>query len=191
MAVRTTLGILAGGLGTRLGGVDKAWLRREGVSQVERLVDRLSPGVDEVLVSANRNLEAYAAVGLATVPDAEPGLGPLGGLDALARACHGEWLLTAPVDLFNVNDCLLRRLVAKGGQGAYAVDADGPQPLVALWHVPTLRPALAAAIESRDLAVHRLQARLGMAALRLEGVRFGNLNTPRDLAEAGVELPHD
>lgn len=192
MAVQTTtLGLLAGGLGTRLGGVDKAWLRREGVSQVERLVARLSPGVDEVLISANRNLEAYAAIGLATVADARPGLGPLGGLDALARACRGEWLLTAPVDLFNVNDCLLRRLVAQGGQGAYAVDADGPQPLVALWHVRALRPALAAAIGSGDLAVHRLQARLGMAALRLEGVRFGNLNTPRDLAEAGVEHPDD
>src|SRR5690606_9976552 len=127
--------------------------------QVERLVDRLSPGVDEVLVSANRNLEAYAGLGLATVADAEPGLGPLGGLQALARACRGDWLLTAPVDLYNVNDCLLRRLKAKGGQGAFAVDADGPQPLVALWHVGTLRPALDAAIASDDLAVHRLQAR--------------------------------
>lgn len=187
----TTLGILAGGRGTRLGGVDKAWLRREGVSQVERLVDRLSRGVDEVLVSANRNLERYAAVGLATVPDHHPDLGPLGGLDALARACSGEWLLTAPVDLFNVNDCLLRRLEARGGHGAYAVDADGPQPLVALWHVETLRPALAAAIGSRDLAVHRLQQRLGMVPLRLEGVRFGNLNTREDLAQVGMKHPDD
>ena len=188
---KITLGILAGGRGTRLGGVDKAWLRREGVPQVERLVERLSPGVDEVLISAHRNPEAYAALGLATVADAEPGLGPLGGLDALARACRGEWLLTAPVDLYNVNDCLLRRLVARGGQGAFAVDAAGPQPLVALWHVDTLRPAVAAAIGSGELAVHALQARLGMAELRLEGVRFGNLNTPRDLAEAGVERPDD
>ena len=187
----TTLGIIAGGRGTRLGGVDKAWLRREGVSQVERLVDRLSRGVDEVLVSANRNFEAYAALGLATVSDEQPGLGPLGGLDALARACKGDWLLTAPVDLFNVNDCLLRRLAARGGQGAYAIDADGPQPLVALWHVATLRPALAAAIASGDLAVHRLQERLGMVPLRLEGVRFGNLNTPQDLAAVGIKHPDD
>ncbi|NLG59992.1 MAG: molybdenum cofactor guanylyltransferase [Gammaproteobacteria bacterium] len=186
-----TLGILAGGRGTRLGGVDKAWLRREGMSQVERLVQRMSPGVDEVLISANSKLEAYAALGFTAVPDLRPGLGPLAGLEALCQACSGEWLLTAPVDLFNVNDCLLRRLKARGGPGAYAVDADGPQPLVALWHVATLRPALAAAIEAGDLAVHRLQARLGMVPLRLDGVRFGNLNTPQDLAEVGMKLPDD
>lgn len=182
-----TLGIIAGGRGSRLGGIDKAWLTRGGVPQVQRLVGRLSEGVDGVLVSANRDLDAYARIGLEAVPDAVAGIGPLAGLDALARASAGDWLLTAPVDLVNVNDCLLRSLRAKGGQGAFAVDDDGPQPLVALWHLPTLRPALAAAIEAGDLAVHRLQARLGMAPLRLEGVRFGNLNTPQDLADAGVE----
>lgn len=191
MGATATLGILAGGRGSRLGGVDKAWLRRGGVSQVERLVARLAPEVHEVLVSANREPDAYAALGLTAVADASPGLGPLGGLEALARACSTPWLLTVPVDLVNINDCLLRRLAARGGQGAFAVDDDGPQPLVALWHVDTLRPAVAAAIGSGELAVHALQARLGMAALRLEGVRFGNLNTPRDLADAGVQQPND
>lgn len=187
----TTLGILAGGRGSRLGGVDKAWLRRDGVPQVERLVARVVAEVDEVLVSANRNPGAYAALGLTAIADAQPGLGPLGGIDALARACTGEWLLTLPVDLYNINDCLLRSLAACGGQGAFAVDDDGPQPLVALWHVDSLRPALAAAIAAGDLAVHALQARLGMAPLRLEGVRFGNLNTARDLADAGIPHPNE
>lgn len=188
----TTLGILAGGRGSRLGGVDKAWLRRDGVSQVERLAARLGPEVDEVLVSANRDPAAYARIGLVAVADTAAGVGPLGGLDALARACSGDWLLTVPVDLVNINDCLLRRLAANGGRGAYAVDDDGPQPLVALWPVAALKPAVAAAIDAGELAVHALQARLGMAALRLEGVRFGNLNTPRDLADAGVDAggPH-
>ena len=67
------------------------------------------------------------------------------------------------------------------------MDDDGPQPLVALWRVDRLRPALAAAIDAGELAVHALQAKLGMAPLRLEGVRFGNLNTPQDLANAGIE----
>lgn len=183
----TTLGILAGGRGTRLGGVDKAWLRRDGIPQVQRLVARLRSGVDEVLVSANRDPEAYVRLGLVPVADATAGLGPLGGLEALAHACSGEWLLTVPVDLVDVNDCLLRRLAAAGPAGAYAVDEDGPQPLVALWHVAALRPALAAAIEARELAVHALQARLEMVPLRLEGVRFGNLNSPRDLADAGID----
>lgn len=183
----TTLGILAGGRGSRLGGLDKAWLRRDGVPQVQRLAARLGPEVDEVLVSANRDPAAYAGLGLVAVADRIAGLGPLGGLDALVHASSGERLLTVPVDVVNINDCLLRRLAACGAQGAYAVDDDGPQPLVALWPLATLRPAVIAAIERGDLAVHALQARLGMAALRLEGVRFGNLNTPQDLAAAGID----
>lgn len=182
----TTLGLLAGGRATRLGGLDKAWLERDGTAQVLRLAGRVRDEVDAVLVSANRSLERYAAAGLEAVRDRRPDLGPLGGLDALAAACATPWLLTLPVDLVSVNDCLLRSLRAAGGQGAWAEDDDGRQPLVALWRVDALRAALPAALESGNLAVRGLQARLGMVPVRFEGLRFGNLNTPADLAAAGV-----
>ncbi|WP_149193438.1 molybdenum cofactor guanylyltransferase [Luteimonas suaedae] len=182
-----TLGMLAGGRGLRLGGADKAWLRRDGVAQVQRLAARFAPETGAVLVSANRAAERYAAVGLTMVADRTPDVGPLGGLDALAQACGSDWLLTVPVDVVSVNDCLLPSLAAAGGTGAYAVDDDGVQPLVALWRVEALRRAAAAAIASGDLAVQVLQRRLGMAAVRLAGVRFGNLNTPEDLAAAGFD----
>ena len=51
-ARQVTLGLLAGGQGTRLGGVDKAWLLRDGQPQVVRLA-ALFPAVSEVLVSSN------------------------------------------------------------------------------------------------------------------------------------------
>lgn len=182
----TTLGILAGGSATRLGGIDKAWLQRSGVPLVLALAQRLAPEVDATLVSANRNLERYDAHGLRAVADRVAGIGPLGGLDALAHACTTPWLLTLPVDVVCVNECLLRSLRAAGGQGASAGDDDGPQPLVALWPVPALRTAVADAIADGDLAAHALQSRLGMARVRFDGVRYGNLNTPGDLAAAGV-----
>lgn len=186
---QVTLGILAGGRGSRLDGADKAWLQRDGVPQVRRLAVRLARDAGAVLVSANRALERHAACGLTAVPDRIPDAGPLGGLDALAQACRSEWLLTVPVDLVSVNDCLLPSLAAAGGAdaGAYAVDDDGIQPLVALWRAGILRRAAVAAIASGDLAVHALQRRLGMEPVRLAGVRFGNLNTPADLAAAGFD----
>ncbi|MGH8080543.1 MAG: molybdenum cofactor guanylyltransferase, partial [Lysobacter sp.] len=76
-------------------------------------------------------------------------------------------------------------IAAQNGQGAYAVDDDGVQPLFALWPLAPLRIALADALARRALAVRALQAALGMTALRLDGLRFGNLNTPDDLAAAG------
>lgn len=185
-----TLGLLAGGNASRLGGLDKAWLARGGVPQVLRWARRWPGEHAAVLVSANRDPDRHAAAGLAAVADRAPGLGPLGGLDALAAACATPWLLTLPVDLVGANDCLIRTLASKrGADGAFAVDDDGPQPLVALWRVAALRDACAAAIAADARAVHALRERLDLAAVVFSGFRFGNLNTPDDLRAAGFD-PH-
>jgi len=181
-----TLGILAGGRATRLGGRDKAWLERAGKPLVLALAQRLAPEVEAILVSANRNPENYLSHGLLPIHDRIADIGPLGGIAALAAACRTPWLLTLPVDVVDVNDCLVRSLRAAGPRGAWAEDDDGPQPLVALWPVETLRTGAARAAASGDFAVHALQARMGMAPVRLAGLRFGNLNTPGDLAVAGI-----
>ena len=181
-----TLGILAGGRASRLGGLDKAWLQRDGEAQVLRLVRRFRDRVGAVRISANRDLARYAAHGLSAVRDTLNDVGPFGGLDALAAACATPWLFTLPVDAVDAVPELLPALIAaQHGQGAYAIDDDGVQPLFALWPVAPLRQALAQAAESDRWAVRELQAALGMAAWRLDGLRFGNLNTPDDLAAAG------
>lgn len=182
-----TLGLLAGGKATRLGGLDKGWLERDGVPQVLRWQRRFSGEVAAMLVSANRNLDRYAAHGLIAVPDRISDAGPLGGLDALAAACDTSWLFTLPVDLVGTNDCLLRTLAAmRGDDGAHAVDDDGAQPLVALWRRDALRRACAEAFAAGAGAVHALQATLKMSPVVFPGFRFGNLNTPADLEAAGL-----
>lgn len=181
-----TLGLLAGGRASRLGGLDKAWLRRDGQAQVLRLAQMYRSQVAQVVVSANRDLPRFAAHGLRAVSDSTPDLGPLGGLQALAEVCATPWLFTVPVDAVAVDAGLLPALIAAHrGQGAYAIDDDGVQPLFALWPLAPLRRALSEALSRQALAVRGLQAGLGMAALRLDGLRFGNLNTPDDLAAAG------
>jgi molybdopterin-guanine dinucleotide biosynthesis protein A len=188
IAIGTTLGILAGGRGTRLGGIDKAWLRRDGIPQVVRIARRFVAEVDATLVSANRDLERHAHHGLVAIADTVPDAGPIGGLHALAHACLTTWLLTVPVDLVGVNECLLQTLRAHAdGQGAFAVDDDGPQPLVALWRIQSLRGATSSAMAAGEYSVQGLQQVLGMHPVRFTGVRFGNLNTPSDLLAAGLE----
>jgi molybdopterin-guanine dinucleotide biosynthesis protein A len=185
-----TLGILAGGRATRLGGRDKAWLSLAGVPQVLRWQRRFAVETGAILVSANRDPARYAEHGLRVVADRMPDCGPLSGLDALAQACTTPWLLTLPVDLVGVNECLLPTLFAgAAANGAYAHDDEGPQPLVALWRTPAVRDAAAQALDAGEHAVHALQARLGMAAVRFDGMRFGNLNTADDLHAAGVAAP--
>ncbi|MFC5577993.1 NTP transferase domain-containing protein [Lysobacter niabensis] len=194
-ATLITLGVLAGGQATRLGGVDKAWMERDGLPQVLRWQRRFARETGAMLVSANRHLSRYEAAGLHAVPDRIAGdFGPIAGLDALLGHCRTPWLLTIPVDLVGVNDCLLPSLSSgRSDHGAFAHDDDGPQPLVALWRVGTVSPAVSAAIHRKETAIHALQARLGMAGVRFEGVRFGNLNTPEDLRAAGffVDAPRN
>ncbi|WP_236551164.1 molybdenum cofactor guanylyltransferase [Luteimonas sp. 9C] len=182
-----TVGLLAGGRATRLGGLDKAWLLRDGMVQVERLHDGFAPRATRVLVSANRDLQRYAGIGIDAIPDRHPGTGPLSGLDALAAAVTTPWLFTLPVDALRVDASVLARLIdAAGDTGARAENDDGLQPLVALWLVDALRVAAANALTSDDFSVRGLQRALGMRTVRFAQVRFGNLNTPGDLVRAGV-----
>ncbi|WP_371181984.1 molybdenum cofactor guanylyltransferase [Xanthomonas sacchari] len=194
----TTLGILAGGRAQRLGGCDKAWLQRDGQTQVQWLVQALAPRVSEVLVSANRSLPRYAAVGLQAVPDrvaappdAERSLGPIAGLDALAAHCGTPWLLTVPVDLCRLPPDLPAVLAeaAVDRDGAWVEDAAGAQPLVALYRVAALRPALEEALTATRYAPRALQQRLRMLPVALPEIVLGNLNTPQDLAAAGILPP--
>lgn len=180
-----TLGILAGGRATRLGGRDKAWLQRDGVPQVVRIARRFDAECGAVLVSANRDLSRYAEQGLRAVADEVADIGPLGGIDMLCAHCETPWLLTMPVDIVDANDCLLRTLANAGDDGAVADDGDGLQPLVALYRVEALREAVAAAIAAGDFSVQAMQQRMALARVRFAGLRFGNLNTPADLRLAG------
>lgn len=185
-----TLGVLAGGRATRLGGLDKAWLERGGVPQVLRWQRRFAHEVAAMLVSANRDLPRYAEVHLPAVADRVSGdVGPLAGLESLLAHCTTPWLLTLPVDLVGVNECLLPTLVSASGEtGAFAQDEEGEQPLVALWRTETARPAVARALASGHHAIRSLQEALSMHPVRFTGVRFGNLNTRDDLRAAGMAL---
>ena len=80
--------ILAGGRGTRLGGVDKGLVELHGRPLVEYVLERLRPQTGAILINANRHHERYAAYGVPVIPDLEGGFaGPLAGIAAgLAKA---------------------------------------------------------------------------------------------------------
>ncbi len=184
---QVTLGILAGGRASRLGGRDKAWLQRGGIPQVIGLARRFEAECGAVMVSANASRARYAEQGLSVVVDLVSEVGPMAGLQALASACATPWLLTLPVDVIGTNDCLLCTLAMAGDAGAIAEDEDGLQPLVALYRVEALRMAVEAALASGEHAVQAMQRQLGLPRVRFAGLRFGNLNTPEDLRAAGID----
>ena len=82
--------VLAGGLGRRMGGVDKGLQLLHGRPMIAHVLARLAPQVDDIVINANQNLERYAAFGHRVVPDEIGGYaGPLAGLHAgLAAVSH-------------------------------------------------------------------------------------------------------
>lgn len=91
--------VLAGGLGRRMGGIDKGLQEFRGEPMVAQVIRRFAPQVDALIVNANQNIERYAAFGHPVVPDVITGYaGPLAGLHAGLNACRTPLLVTSPCD---------------------------------------------------------------------------------------------
>jgi molybdopterin-guanine dinucleotide biosynthesis protein A len=103
--------ILAGGRGSRMGGVDKGLQNHHGMPLALHALLRLQPQVGAMLINANRNLGAYESMGVPVWPDALPDYpGPLAGMLAGLERCTTPYLVTVPCDTPNFPDDLVERL---------------------------------------------------------------------------------
>jgi molybdopterin-guanine dinucleotide biosynthesis protein A len=91
--------ILAGGRGSRMGGVDKGLQNFNGMPLALHTLMRLGPQVGEVMINANRNLSAYEAFGAPVWPDGlADHAGPLAGFLTGLEQCETQYLVTVPCD---------------------------------------------------------------------------------------------
>ena len=117
--------ILAGGRGSRMGGVDKGLQAHLGIPLAMHALLRLSPQVGEVMINANRNLAAYESMGAPVWPDALPDYpGPLAGFLTGLERCATPYLVTVPCDSPHFPEDLVARLAER-------LDADGAEIAIA------------------------------------------------------------
>ncbi len=91
--------ILAGGRGSRMGGVDKGLQNHGGVPLAMHALMRLAPQVGEIMINANRNLGAYESMGVPVWPDTlSDYAGPLAGFLTGLERCETPYLVTVPCD---------------------------------------------------------------------------------------------
>ena len=91
--------VLAGGRGTRMGGVDKGLQNFRGMPLALHTMLRLAPQVGEMMINANRNLAAYESFGVPVWPDGIADYaGPLAGFLTGLERCETEYLATVPCD---------------------------------------------------------------------------------------------
>ena len=177
-----SLGILAGGRGSRLNGADKAFVRHEDKFLCERILDQLDVHFAGRFISA-RELDArFVTMDVIPVLDKRAAFsGPLAGIEALLEACNSKYLLTIPVDIKNLPTDIINGWLDNPVQpGVLLRDCNGMQPLLALWHVESCLPAVKRALDLQQKAVHTLLSELDFIIIDRADIQIGNLNTPED-----------
>ncbi|WP_323118583.1 molybdenum cofactor guanylyltransferase MobA [Burkholderia alba] len=188
--------LLAGGRGMRMGGVDKGLQLLRGEALALHGLRRLAPQVDRLVISANRHLDDYAALGAPfgarVVADADADFsGPLAGLLAGMRAAAAPRVLCAPCDSpflpADLGARLAAALDAAGADIAMAttVDAHGtasPQPVFALVRT-ALADDLAARLDAGERKMRAWYARHKTVEVAFDDERaFYNANSLQELA---------
>ncbi|MBK6729171.1 MAG: molybdenum cofactor guanylyltransferase [Xanthomonadales bacterium] len=184
---QVTGGILAGGRGQRMGGLDKGLMLHDGRELVAHMIERLRPQVAGIVLSANRNLDRYRAFGYPVHADDHVDFsGPLAGIARLLQACPTEFLMTVPCDTpafpQHLAELLLARQHETGADVVVVHDGEQRQFLFALYR-RDLAASARDALGAGERAVWRWQEDLNLAEAHVDGgpAAFANLNTRADL----------
>ncbi len=126
--------VLAGGPGSRLGGVDKGLQNHDGIPLALHALLRLQQQVGAVMISANRNLSAYESMGVPVWPDSMDGyIGPMAGLLTGIEHAETGWLVTVPCDALDFPENLVESLAevaaAQDAEMAIAASSENGQLL--------------------------------------------------------------
>lgn len=202
MTYPATMGVLlAGGLGRRMGGGDKPLREIGGRTLLARVIERLAPQCEALIVNANGDPARFAPLGLPVVADTIEGFaGPLAGiltaLDWLRKHRPGnEWIVSIPTDSpFLPRDlvCGLHRARLQAGQTlASAHSGDQVHPVVGLWPVSLAEDLRNALVVDDMRKIDRWTAKHGVAEATWSTDPydpFFNANRPEDLVEAEALL---
>ncbi|MEM7210145.1 MAG: molybdenum cofactor guanylyltransferase MobA [Pseudomonadota bacterium] len=186
--------ILAGGRATRMGGIDKGLVELSGLPLAQRVLNLLQHQVGDVLISANRNRDVYAAMGAKTVSDfVENFAGPLAGMAAGIKAAQTKYLFVCPCDSpFIGNDIVARlhaRMLETNAEIVVAHDGQRPQPVFALMRCSLL----ASMVDFLERGERKIMFWYKQHDLRTADFSdcletFDNINTPEDVARAEAQL---
>ena len=189
-----TVCVQAGGQSSRMG-EDKALKPFLGRPLIQRVVERLSPIADELIVTTNRP-DDYSFLHLRLVSDLKPGRGALGGLyTAIASATHPIVAVVAcdmPFANTKLIEGMSRLLVEHEADVVIAKSEEGYEPLHAVYRRETCLPAIESAIEADQWKVIawfpevkvRVLASDEIKSYDPSGLAFWNVNTPEEFAKA-------
>lgn len=185
--------ILAGGRGSRLGGVNKALLQVGSQTNIQRVLSALQPLCTDLVLIANDHSLAQLS-GVRVVFDSEPHAGVLPALAQGLETASGDLAIVVACDMPFLNDGLLAEQLLRAANVDVVIPVlDGrPEPMHAVYRrlvsLAAIKAALAAGEKRMISFLDQLRvARLDEAELRSfdpDLLSFFNTNTPEDLQRA-------
>jgi molybdopterin-guanine dinucleotide biosynthesis protein A len=183
-------------------GQDKALMPFLGRPLIQRVVDRLAPIADEMIVTTNRP-EEYRFLGLPLFPDLKPGRGALGGLYTALASATCEAVAVVACDMPFASPGLLEAantlLLQEAADVVIPDPGEGLEPLHAVYRRATCLPAIETAIAADLWKLISWFPQVRVRVLQPEevklhdpsGLAFWNLNTPEEFAEAEKMATHE
>ena len=180
--------ILAGGKGSRMGGVDKGLQAFRGKRLVDHVYERFAPQVGGVIINANQNHEEYKTFGVRVVSDAIGGFaGPLAGFHAGLSISKRPFLASVPCDSpflpADLIERLYQRIDESGAELAVAKTGEQPHPVFSLVRRGVL-DHLADFLKGGGRKIDAWYATLNVVEVAFddEAEAFSNFNTLDELA---------
>lgn len=125
--------ILAGGEGKRAGGADKGLIPYQGKPLIEHVIDAVKNQVDDITISANRNIDIYKRYTSNIFIDDSPEYrGPLAGIAACLNYCNHELVLIVACDMPALPGSLVGRLVAEKKDNSVSIATVGEHHQLAM-----------------------------------------------------------
>jgi molybdopterin-guanine dinucleotide biosynthesis protein A len=189
-----TVCIQAGGQSSRMG-EDKALKAFLGRPLIQRVVERLAPIADEIIVTTN-NPDDYRFLNLRLFPDLKPGRGALGGLyTAIASAIHPVVAVAAcdmPFASATLLEAMSRLLIEEDADVVIPRSGEGYEPIHAVYRRATCLPAIESAIDADQWKVISWFPKVKVRVLTPDeikrydpsGLAFWNVNTPEEFSKA-------
>ena len=202
--------VVAGGRASRLGGIDKTALLWHGRSLLDGVLAAVAGAGRVCVVGSDADLPADVLRAVERPRWGGPAAAIVAGLQALAEAGSGDWVMVLAGDLVHADQAVPELLAAlaapaapatpaaltapaaagEQADGLISVDADGQrQPLLALYRREALAAAAAAIGPAENLSVKSLIGGLNLVELRLADEASDDVDTPHDAARLGITLP--
>lgn len=172
--------ILAGGKSSRFGS-DKAraTVGADGRPLIRRIADALGPSAQPIAIAEREG--KYLDLGLETIGDVNPGLGPMAGLQTALHHCKQPWLLLLSCDLLRLRPEWITQLASARREDLDIVAYRDRywEPLCALYNA-RLRSDVDRRIHDRSLAMQSLLDSARTEPL-VRPAEWAQANTPEDL----------